>query len=740
MSIKTGKYYLQKKETAIPKYDEVFEKCVVDTCRYCIENTEEPEDNKLINPIMMLGKIQSGKTRAFTAVIALAFDNEFDMILILTKNSTALVKQTVSRMKKEFKIFINDNDVEVKDIIKMKYALTGYELEKKLIIIAKKEEKNLTKIIDFIKTYSIGQNKKCLIIDDEADATSIGFGKNKKTGEFDLRTVANKVNDIRGALTSCIFIQVTATPYALYLQPDFGHADKSKPIRPHKTILVPSGDGYIGGQYYFIDSRSESHPAHFLFEAVDSDEHAIVSDQRNNGKKSKLSDKRIFKAENIFVEEKALPIFKRGVFNFAVGAIVLRILGDKQNYGYVIHTATQKILHAEVKKVVDEMFKQIKDRTAYKHVIPAIEKILEVSYDDIKKSVEAYGYIMPQKDIVKAEFYAVIDKGYYSVDAVNSETDVEDLLDEDSGELRLRTPLSIFVGGQVLDRGITIPRMIGFYYGRNPNTMQQDTVLQHSRMFGYRTKELLSVTRFYTTDRIRSNMEKITDIDIELRKDIEAGSQGNGVYFMEYKKEDSKHGGNGRIIPCSPDKIKNSDVIMIKPHKRFLPVGFMSHGTVACGKASVSIDKALGISVTEDALSPKMIPVDTVKELILHAYNTLKPDDDLSRFVPVDEFLGLLTFMLEGKTELPVVVKKGKNNSKIRISGRLEDAPETGDMEGRIAQRAAASTPVLLLLQETGNASGWNAKPFWWPVLVSPGNIPRMIYASKSPIVTISKN
>jgi hypothetical protein len=55
------------------------------------------------------------------------------------------------------------------------------------------------------------------------------------------------------------------------------------------------------------------------------------------------------------------------------------------------------------------------------------------------------------------------------------------LLDE-RAELKLRTPFNIFVGGNILDGGITISNLIAFYYGRNPRTMQADTVLQHSRM------------------------------------------------------------------------------------------------------------------------------------------------------------------------------------------------------------------------------------------------------------------
>ena len=147
------------------------------------------------------------------------------------------------------------------------------------------------------------------------------------------------------------------------------------------------------------------------------------------------------------------------------------------------------------------------------------------------------------------------------------------------------------MGGQVLDRGVTIPNMIGFYYGRNPKTMQQDTVLQHSRMFGYR-KHLLPVTRFYTTERIHSNMEKITEIDIALREDIESGKQGSGVYFITRKEQDSKFG-DGYIKPCSPDKIRVSDVVFLRGHKRLLPVGFSPVCKTTYDKITKNIERTL---------------------------------------------------------------------------------------------------------------------------------------------------
>lgn len=591
----------------------------------------------------------------------------------------------------------------------------------------KKEKNNLDKIINFIKDYSINKNKKCIIIDDEADTTGIGYGKNKDTNEFDLRTVASKVNDMRGSLDGCVFVQVTATPYAIYLQPEFMNDEKPEPIKPQQTILVPSGEGYIGGEYYFLESKQEKHPAKFLFKAVDFDEHEIVSNQKRKGKKSKIADRRIFKEEDILLREDKLPVFKLGIINFIIGAIVLREK-KKTHFAYAIHTATQKDSHFRLKSVADYLFEQIRNRD--NETIPKIEQLITSSYYDIKRSVETYGYEMPEFEIVRQRFYEAIDKEYYSVDIVNSDNDIDELLDEESGELNLRSPFSIFVGGQVLDRGVTIPKMIGFYYGRNPITMQQDTVLQHSRMFGYRGKELLSVTRFYTTDRIYDNMEKITEIDMELRNEIEEGKLGNGVYFITNKQQDSKFG-NGRIVPCSLDKIKVSDVILLKPHKRLLPVGFFPISKAKSNEIDNKLNKRFEGFINNQRALVGEISVVEAEKIVDLVYSGIKPDEDTTRFVYKDEFITTMRYMLGKNNKIDIVVKQNKNTKKYRPCGRIEDAPDTGDSEAKVAKELAISKPVIMLLQENGADEDWKNRSFWWPILVAPKNVPRIIYASK---------
>ena len=714
---KNGKFYSAKKKQG-SGYDNALRECIENTCQYCIESTNKNSEDKINKPIMMLGKIQSGKTRAYTGLIALAFDNGFDMVFILSKNSKALINQTVSRMKKEFQEFIYNYEVVVSDIMKFNTRISGYQLEQKNIIIAKKEKNNINRLIDFINSYSINE-KKCLIIDDEADTTGIGYNKVKGQDEYTLRMVSSKVNEMRGTFDGCVFVEVTATPYALYLQPEFEKNDKIHPIKPLNTVLVPWGKDYIGGDYYFIKSKDINHPASMLFESVSTKEHEIVSNQRRKGRKSKIEDKRVFKIEEILSSEDKLPVFKKGIINFFVGVIVLKYKEKKNtHYAYIIHTATQKDNHFNLQNVTEIFLEQIKNRNKEQEMI--VEKMLLQSYEDIKKSVIAYGKFMPPYEYIRGQFYSVIDKCYYSIDTVNNDNDVDALLNED-GELRLTTPFSFFVGGQMLDRGVTIPNMIGFYYGRNPKTMQQDTVLQHSRMFGYR-KHLLPVTRFYTTERIYSNMEKITEIDIALREEIESKRQGNGVYFITKKDQD--------IRPCSPDKIRVSDIVLLQGYRRLLPVGFSPVCKTIYDKVNKNIKGMLdeGENIGENTY---LFKTKQVEELISEVYKTFKEDEETYRFITVDEMITSLRYFSKNDKVFCLIYKNvdvGKYKNK---ELKLQDSPDTGQLHLKRAKELAIENPCLMLFQEKGTKEGWNGRSFWWPVLVAPKNVPKTIYASK---------
>jgi Z1 domain len=722
-----GKYYSAKCEEN--NYSIELQNCIEEACEYCLNSVLLPYDDltkKEKRPLMMLGKIQSGKTRAFTGLMALAFDNGFDMVIILTKNSEALIQQTYKRMRREFAIPMREEEIDVYNIMKALKGLTEYELNKKLIIVSKKETRNLGRISNFISEYTLNQRKFCLIIDDEADTAGIGFNKIKESNnEFDLRTIATKVNTLRGSLSGCVFIQVTATPYALYLQPEFNKG-LIEPVKPKLTVLVPSGKGYIGGEYYFLKSREEGHQARFIFEEVSIDEHSIVT--------SKKGDRRRFKEEEILTRQDKLQTFKRGLMNFIVGGCILRMKDRKAHYAYVIHTNTQQESHERIENIIAEFWKQIRNRNGETETI--INGLISEAYADIEKSVRAYSYQMPTFDDIKYAFYEAVDKDYISITPINSNNDVASKLNEDTGEIRLRTPFSILVGGQVLDRGVTIPDMIGFYYGRNPHTMQQDTVLQHSRMFGYRDEKLLSVTRFYTTRRIYENMTKITEIDSALREDIENGKFDEGVYFIS---EDEQ----GQIIPCSPDKIRMSNIVMLKAGRRVLPVGFSPIPKSYALKVSQKIEKELSKIIDDNENGAILTTTDKLIEIIKLVYSIIQPDEGSERFITSEQFISTLQYLAGEERKSFIVVRRNRKLSKFKENTTIySDAPDTskGDSsELSVAQKVNDKFPVVILIHQDGSGDGWDGSEFWWPILVTPKDKPKTIFALKDPSGSLIK-
>ena len=60
------------------KYTDELKERIEELGSLCLNNLNQDD----YHPIMMLGSIQSGKTRAFIGLMALCFDNDFDMTII----------------------------------------------------------------------------------------------------------------------------------------------------------------------------------------------------------------------------------------------------------------------------------------------------------------------------------------------------------------------------------------------------------------------------------------------------------------------------------------------------------------------------------------------------------------------------------------------------------------------------------------------------------------------------------
>lgn len=704
-----------------------------DDLKNCIEETVTKLmelDTSSKKPGILLGKVQSGKTRAFLGVMALAFDNGYDIAIILTKGTKPLTEQTLKRLHEDFGPFEEDHKVQIHDIMLFPEDMKKYELTQKLIIVAKKETNNLKRILNALtNTYPDLKTKKVLIIDDEADFASISFRKEKETGVIEQGKIANQIDEIRNKVEKSDFLQVTATPYSLYLQPDDedGKDGLFPPKRPAFTFIVKEHKDYIGGDYYFIQSQDNDSPASHVYKEV----HPEELDALKANKKSKRADRRSFKIEEVFTSP-VTNTLRKSIMNFIVGSCIRRIQQGKfkqkqENYSFLIHTEQARISHAWQEDLVNKLNEELVNINKNDQVL--FKQLVSDAYEDLKPSIELAGLELPGfSDVLNNVSTALIEE-MLLVQKVNSEKDVKALLDE-KGQLKLRTPLNIFIGGQILDRGITINNIIGFYYGRNPKKFQQDTVLQHSRMYGTRSKEDLAVTRFYTTRGIYEVMRSINEFDNALREAFLNGSHENGVYFI--RKDDS-----GKLAPCSPNKIMLSNITTLKPYKRLLPVGFQTDYKSNIKKDIDALDKEiLGLQTPSSShniisIEQALLILDNIKKTFIFEEEGYKWD--IKAHKASLEHLSKNSINMSQQGKVWVVIRTDSNISRQKSDGRFADdvGSGTGETALVVARKIADDIPVLILVRQNGKEDqGWKGSPFWWPVIIAPKNTHTAIFAS----------
>ncbi|GIO23778.1 Z1 domain-containing protein [Oceanobacillus sp. J11TS1] len=680
-------------------------------------------------PGMLLGHIQSGKTRSFLGSMGLGLDNGFEVVIILTKNSNALVKQTFERIENEFMECIEEDHLAVYDIMKMPVKLRKFELKRKLAIVLKKEKKNMQRLENLLfEMYPDLAERKILFIDDEADFASVAYDNVKDKNIIDLKVIAGQIDQIRARLEDAAYLQVTATPYSLYLQPDdmTVHEHKAfQPKRPAFTELVPVHDKYIGGEMYFEKSKEDGHMASYLYHEISEEELEIL----------RKSDKRKVKVNHLLTGERYEGI-RSALIHFIVGSKIRNIQQERkeqrvEKYAFIMHTITTKAAHQWQEEVMLHMEEQL--REAIRKDDPIFDQLIRTAYQDFVRS-QIKDIYFPSFDEVLSNVREAIVEEELLIEIVNSEQDVDNLLDK-SGELKLRTPLNFFIGGQILDRGITIKNLIGFYYGRNPQKFQQDTVLQHSRMYGARPLEDIAVTRFYTTKRIYSVMEQMHEFDTELRRAFEFGANSGEVVFIQKDMDNT-------ILPCNPNKILLSSVQMLKPGKRMLPTGFQTIPKSYLQREMKKLDKYVEtMKRTAKAIHPKdarcfLVKKEKVQELLEMIYQTYEFKEgygwDLETYCSVMNYLSE-EMDTNRKGHVWVVLRQNRNMARIRKStGRFEDAPDTKQDELKIARNLARVVPSLILIRQNGaEEQGWRGGAFYWPVMVAPEETKTTVFAGK---------
>lgn len=383
---------------------------------------------------LLYGEVQSGKTSHTFALIASVADTDhgFNTFVYLSTDNVPLQEQTLTRglqqLSETFEIVNESDELRFRSIKETKPCL----------IVLKKNSRVLQKWLDILANSARVQRSPLFIIDDEGDAAS----PNTKVNKEDESEIYKKINSLRDLGTSSIFLQVTATPQALFLQEEIEN------IRPSFLQFFEPGKNYLGGDFYFSK--------------VDTSRNVFVEE---NDLEDSLNSSNFERSTALF----------RCLTSFMVTCAYFRLSG-KANANALIHPSVNTGVHHDIavmaRKFYDWIFSNPQDSRVVTYVTSAV--------DDLNRTLT--------KSIYVHEVFEQISKGLF-IDVVEMNSTPNSDREKD-----YKTGFNVVVGGNTLGRGVTFPALQTVYYTRKAKVPQADTYWQHSRMFGYdRDKSALRI-------------------------------------------------------------------------------------------------------------------------------------------------------------------------------------------------------------------------------------------------------
>lgn len=439
-----------------------------------ISQTAKEVVKKWVNPLsggkeetngLVYGLVQSGKTGVLTVSGAMGADEGYRTVIILTSDNDPLYDQTFGRVQEAFP----GMDILGKNDFKDSDAFIDRIKGGTCAIVT---TKNASRLRALIENFTVGRVRglTCLIIDDEADQASPNTRASRDDGTRS--TINERITQLRAFFEKNTYLQVTATPQALFLQTP-GHS-----FRPKFTVLSHPGHDYVGGDDFFGDDSN-------LVREFDLNDIVTLAPGPQPSPRLEIPNSLL----------KALD-------TFMIGATYKRSNDADQNCAFLCHVSTRKSDHNHIVDLLRAYKSDL--ATGLKEHDQKIIPRLKGAYDDLSATHEG---------VRSTSFETLVESiGFFSpgiaVRLVNGETDED---------VAVRSPYNLFVGGNKLGRGVTIKNLLVSYYGRHPKNPQADTVLQHARMYGYRRKDI-GLLRLFLPRELHVVFKAINKMEKSLRE------------------------------------------------------------------------------------------------------------------------------------------------------------------------------------------------------------------------------
>lgn len=399
--------------------------------------------------ILCLGKVQSGKTAFFISTMAMAMDNGYDLFYVIGGTKNNLLNQNRNRIQDEFanneNIFIMDiNGADTNDI--RNKLCRGYKVV--LMVLKNKNKSTLTNLSELERITKELNDFPSIIVDDEGDEYSQAkeqYDNPNNQKKIQIKAVHNALKNCIENMKKGVYLSVTATPQSNLL------VSTLNTLSPDECILVEPGDGYTGASVFHDTLENQ-----FIVEANDS-----------------------------FDFQTSIPdTFKEALRFFIIDCAIRKFRGNNEPLSMLVHPSAFIEIHKNVaEKIKNEL--STNKRNIQNHNGFAYDTVK----DEFKSTFDKYKNQFIG-NFTFEDIWKFVDRNldFTKVFIINGKELQDPKKNEDLKQDEKTYKYRIYIGGAMLERGITLENLAVTYIYRQAKKDNADTLFQRARWFGYKEK------------------------------------------------------------------------------------------------------------------------------------------------------------------------------------------------------------------------------------------------------------
>jgi len=450
----------------------------------CVPPTENGTATGLV-----VGYVQSGKTLSFTTVAALARDNGYPLVIVITGTKTNLNDQSRARLEEDlgldtsrrWRLFRNPKPIDRNNVLTVLQdwspAPTAPSRPRQsILMVVLKHYAHLRNLIALLGSISNDlRDTPVLIVDDEADQA----GLNNLVRQNRESTTYQRLVALRRFLPRHTYLQYTATPQAPLL------ISLIDTLSPEFAEPLSVGADYTGGRAFFEEHQN-------LVRVIPQREIPSGSNQLNAPPASLLE---------------ALRLFFLGV---AVG--YFRGEGDRENRSMLVHPSRETPAHSQYRQWIANVRRLWLDELSLPPDDPqriALLQDFRRAYDDLNATVQG----LPTFD----ELTASENESELAFGIRKTEEPIEVNARPQTPSIQWREKYPwILVGGEAMDRGFTVKGLTVTYMPRDLGVGNADTIQQRARFFGYK-RPYLGFCRVFLEQGVRDGFHEYVGHEEDVR-------------------------------------------------------------------------------------------------------------------------------------------------------------------------------------------------------------------------------